>query len=190
MGEIIPIFGSNNSLSIKYSDVFSMKALYQFVREWLLEGGYIDESSEKWMETYYYENISQTSGKELVVYWRTQQNSQSKFVKYHLHIDFRVLAMKDVETMVKGKKVKANQGEVEIIINGFMEQDPEGTFGKSFFLTDILMNFFKKRMYKTNLEEIKKNIILDVQDLQAKIKQFLEMYPITPAELFRSKRGL
>ncbi len=184
------------AVSIKYLDVFNMKELYNYVRDWLIEKGYVtDGDSDKWMEEYYYENISQTSGKEMVIYWRTSKGSDSPFVKYHLHIDFRVLAMKDVETTFKGKKVKAQKGEVEIIINGFMERDPEDSFGKSPFsksklLSGAALDFFKKRIYKSNLEEIKKEFIDDIKELQEKIKNFLEMPSSIEFEPFRPRRGL
>lgn len=189
MGEIKKVFGDANMLSIKYNDVFSMKELYNFVRDWLLEKGYGDEKSERWMEEYYYENISQLSGKEMFIAWRTQKKSDSKYVKYHLHIDYRVLAMKDVETTYKGKKVKAQKGEVEIIINPFMEYDYEGEFAKN-SLTKPIMKFFEKRVYKSNLEEVKKVFIDDIKELQEKIKNFLEMPNNIEYEPFRPRRGL
>lgn len=190
MGDKKNVFGGGTTLSIKYSDVFSMKELYNFIRDWLLEKGYTTESSEKWMETYYYENISQTSGKDMFITWRTEKDSQSKFIKFHLHIDYRVIAMKDIETTYKGKKVKAQKGEVEIIFTGFLEQDPKGEFEKGSFLTKPLMQFFEKRMYKSNIEEIKKGIIMDMKELHEKTKNFLEMANSIEFEPFRPRRGL
>ena len=119
MGEI-GISGpkANATQSIKYEDVFNMKELYKAIRDWLITNNYVSAKSSEKMEHFYLEKVNPSGAKEMWVWWRTERSPHdSKYFKYHMNVDFHILGMKDVEIMHQGQKLKANKGEVEIMIN-------------------------------------------------------------------------
>jgi hypothetical protein len=178
-------------LSVKYEEVFNIKNLYVFLRDWLKDRGYLDDQNEKekWMETYYLDKSS-PGGKELWFWWRTDRvPDDNQYLQYKLNLDFHVLALKDVEIVHQGKKVKAHKGEIEVLISAWVIFDPKDTFGKSGFLKRYFKTFTDK-IYRDQLEAKKAELTKDINELQAAIKQYLEQKAITSEELFHPARGL
>ena len=192
MGEKIPLTGSRaiDTLSIKYEDVFNFKELYKMIRDWLIAYEYADGKRDEKMEKFYLEKINAAGGKEIWVWWRTSKVPHgSKYFKYVINVDFHVLNMKDVEIMHKGNKIKANKGEVEVMINCFLETEAEFEIQKSMFR--MISNLFRKRIYKKEIEQHKKDLLSDLNLLQHEIKQFLELKSFLPkSELLHPARGL
>lgn len=197
MGEKIGISGPkhNSTLSIKYEDVFNMKELYKAVRDWLISNDYVTAKSSENMEKFYLEKLAPSGTKEIWVWWRTSKSPHdSKYFRYNINIDIHVLGMKDVEIMHQGQKLKANKGEVEIMINCFLELEAEFEFSKSFLGLlggKWLTNVFRKRVYKKQVDAHKGDLKDDLVKLQAFIKEFLELKSFLPkSEQFYPARGL
>jgi len=197
MGEKIGISGpdANSTLSIKYEDVFNLKELYKAVRDWLISNDYVTAKSSENMEKFYLEKLSPSGVKEIWVWWRTARAPHgSKYFKYHMNVDFHVLGLKDIEVMHQGQKIKANKGEVEVMINCFLELEAEFEFRKSFIGMiggSLLANRFRKRMYKKQVDAHKPDLKEDMVKLQAFIKEFLELKSFLPkSEQFYPARGL
>jgi len=192
MKEKIVISGKNitDCLSIKYEDVFNMKELYKAIRDWLITNEYVNAKSSEKMEKFYLEKIVQTGARELWIWWRTEKSPHgSKYFRYHMNVDYHVLSMKDVEIMFQGQKIKANKGEVEILINCWLETEAEMEIGKSFLF--FLADYFRKRVYKKQIEAHKTDLKEDMEKLQAFIKQFLELKSFLPkSEMFYPTKGL
>ncbi|MEM4336391.1 MAG: hypothetical protein QXG86_00090 [Candidatus Woesearchaeota archaeon] len=191
MGEKIPISGSrvSDSLSIKYEDVFSLQSLYKMIREWLIANEYASNKKDEKMEKFYLEKHS-GGAKELWIWWRTSKIPHgSKYFKYVLNIDYHVLGMKDVEIMHKGMKIKVNKGEVEILINCYLETEAEFQLKES--LLRGIANMFRKKIYRKEIEQHKKDLESEMFSLQHDIKQFLELKGFLPkSELLHPLRGL
>lgn len=177
-------------LSVKYEEVFHMKQLYVYIKDWLKDRGYINDDSEKWMETYYLDK-STPAGKELWIWWRTKREKidENPYFEYRLNLDFHTLALKDVEIVHQGKKVKAHKGEVEIMISASVLFDPKGELEKNKFLKPYY-KWFVKKPYKEQIDAKEKDLLKEVYELQSAIKQFLEQKAIVTEELFHPVRGL
>jgi len=192
MGEKIPISGptAKDSLSIKYEDVFSFKELYKAIRDWLIVNEYASDKRDEEMEKLYLEKQSGAGVKELWIWWRNSKAPHgSKYFKYVINVDYHVLNMKDVEIMHKGSKIKANKGEVEILINCYLQTEAEFEIEKSMFR--FIANLFRKRIYRQEVEQHKKELQEDMFSLQHEIKQFLELKGFLPkSELLHPLRGL
>jgi len=192
MGEKIPLTGTRHveSLSIKYEDVFNFKELYKIIRDWLIANEYADSKKDEKMEKFYLEKISANGAKEIWVWWRTSRVPHgSKYFKYVINVDFHVLNMRDVEIMHKGSKIKANKGEVEVMINCYLDTETEFELEKSLFRA--IANLFRKRLYREQVEQHKKDLQSDLNLLQHEIKQFLELKGFLPkSELLHPVRGL
>src|SRR3989304_5430979 len=180
MGEKIVLTGARitDCLSIKYEDVFSFKELYKAIREWFIANEYANDKKDEKMEKFYLEKQAGGS-KELWIWWRNSKTPHdSKYFKYVINIDFHVLNMKDVEIMHKGNKLKANKGEAEMLINCYLETEAEFELEKSVFRS--ISNLFRKRVYRQETEQHKKDLQGELAALQHEIKQFLELKGFLP----------
>jgi len=176
-------------LSVKYDEVYHITELYKYLRELLKEKGYLDDEKEKWTETYYLDRSS-PGGKELWFWWRTDRTpDDNDYLQYKLNLDFHVLALKDVEIVHHGKKIKAHKGEIEILISAWLIFDPKDTFGKSGFLKRYF-NTFVSSIYREQLEAKRLELLKDIAEIQASIKQYLEQKAITYEEPFYPVKGL
>lgn len=190
--KIVPITGpgEKDCLSVKYEEVFDIKELYKLVRDWLIAEDFASGKKDEYMEHFYLEKHSQTVGREIWVWWRTDRTPhRSKYFKYQLNVDFHVLGMKDVEIMYKGQKIKAQKGEVEVLINAFIETLPGVEFKSGFM--KMFSDLFRKRIYRKEIKEHEEKYREDVYRLQGLVKQFLELRGFLPeSEIFRPVRGL
>ena len=176
--------------SVKYEDVFNMKELYKATRDWLIANEYTTAKGSEKMEKFYLEKHTPNGARELWIWWRNARSPhESKYFKYHMNVDYHVLNMKDVEIMHQGQKLKANKGEVEVIINCWLETEAEFEVKKSIFA--FIAERFNKRIYKKQIEEHKRDIKEDLDKLQNFIKQFLELKSfLQKTEIFYPARGL
>ncbi|MBW3022757.1 hypothetical protein KY308_01490 [Candidatus Woesearchaeota archaeon] len=198
MGEKFPLTGARvvDTLSIKYEDVFNFKELYKIVRDWLIAYDYASDKQDEKMERFYLEKINAAGGKEIWVWWRTSKTPHgSKYFRYFINVDFHVLNMKDVEIMHQGTKIKANKGEVEVMINCYLETEAEFQVEKSMLGYFLPWNWFaaifKKRIYREKITEHKKDLLEELNLLQHEIKTFLELKSFLPkSEMLHPARGL
>ncbi len=192
MGEKIGISGPDpySTLGIKYEDVFDLKELYKAIRDWLISNEYETVKSSENMEKFYLEKLNPNGAKEMWVWWRSSRKPHnSKFFKYHMNVDFHVLGLKDVEIMHQGQKIKANKGEVEVIINCVLETEAEFEIKKTIFAP--IANLFKKRIYKKEIDAHKVDLKGDLVKLQGFVKEFLELKSFLPkSEMFYPSRGM
>jgi len=182
-------------LSIKYEDVFNLKELYKAIRDWLITNNYVTAKESEKMEKFYLEKIHPNGAKEMWIWWRTDRAPHdSKYFKYHLNVDFHVLGMKDVEIMHQGQKLKANKGEIEVLLNAWLETEAEVEIEKTFLysiLGGFISRFFRRKVYKKQIDQHKDDLKEDLDKLQNFIKQFLELKSFLPrTEMFYPARGL
>lgn len=172
-------------------DVLHLKNLYKAIHLWVTEEGY-DPGSDKWMETLYLEKIGQ-AGKEHWVWWRCNKQVNSMFTRV-LNIDMHTLAMKDVEVMHEGKKLKSNKGEFEIFINGILVMDKDDKWKKNILLRNKnLRNWFVKRFYKARRSREEADLYKDMVRLMDYVKQHLELKTFLheySGEAFIPKKGV
>lgn len=191
MAFVIPITGARKEdcLSVKYEDVFNLKELYKFCHDILVSKGYASEKRDEYMERFYLERLSQKGDKEIWVWWRTNRApGGSIYFLYVLNLDFHVLSMRDVELMLKGRKLKAHKGEVEILINGYIELMP-GYEPKGWM--SVFAEFFRRYIYRAQIEAHKRTFRAEIDEIQDAIKRFLELKGFLPeTELFVPPKGL
>ena len=184
MGEItIPEF------RVKYRDVFSLRNLYIMLHELLLEEGWlgIDGDQEHTdIETLYSENVYQRGihrgGKELWFWWRAIKYPEGKYSGYirnKLDIDAHVVYLQNVDVVHQGKKMNAQQGEIEMFFRPRILLDYNNQWEKHWFLKHM-KNIYEKRIIHVELEKREKELWRDAYRIQAKIKQFLQLRTFVP----------
>lgn len=172
-----------NESTISYKDVFLLKQIYTILHEWLIEEDYASRNDEDFQEVCYIERKNPTAGDELWIRWRLSKSPDSKLYKYLLDIDFHILTMKEVELAHKGKKYKANKGELEIQIAARLQLDPEETIENS-PLFKKFKDYYFQRLYKSRLAQHKNQLLHDSQRLQEAIKTYLKLETYFPEKEF------
>ena len=183
------VIASVPEFKIKYRDVFSLRNLYIMFHELLTEEGWLgaDGSPDHDdIETLYSENVYQkgihTGGKELWLWWRASKFAEGKYSTYlknFLDIDAHVVYLQNVEVVHQGKKIKAQNGEIEMFFRARIESDYKGEWEKHKFLKHI-KPIYDKRILHAEIYKREKELWRDVYRIQSKIKQYLQLRTFVP----------
>ena len=174
---------------VKYRDIFSLRNLYLMLHELLLEEnwtGLDGESDHSDIETLYSENVYQKGihrgGKELWFWWRAQKFLEGKYsgyLKNFLDIDAHVVYLQSVEVVHQGKKMTAQNCEIEMFFRARIESDYNNEWENHKFLKYV-KPIYEKRILHVEIEKREKELWRDAYRIQAKIKQFLQLRTFTP----------
>lgn len=174
---------------VKYKDVFSLRNLYIMLHELLLEEGWKGKDSDSDhadIETFYSENVYQKGihrgGKELWFWWRAQKFPEGKYSSYFknfLDIDAHVVYLQNVEVVNQGKKMTAQNGEIEVFFRAKIESDYNGEWEKHWFLK-YMKPIYEKRIVHSEIEKREKELWRDAYRIQAKVKQYLQLKTFVP----------
>lgn len=163
---------------IKHRDKFHMKYVYMLAREWLIEHGYCDRSDPNFPEELYLHRFTQKSGQEVWIWWRFEKK-MNPFVYYHLDIDWHMIGLKDIEVIHNGMKYKANSGEPEFKIYAKVIVDPPKNWKENRFLNGIF-EIFWKRMYKSQLDNFRKDLYRDTFKFKEAMKTYFRLKTYLP----------
>lgn len=159
-------------LMIVGREVFNLPYLYFLFHEWLIENGYASRADFKFGEKYFMQRES-TAGSEIRVRWRCQKKSKDDLFIYKLDINWWLVAVKETEIVVKGKKLKANTGECEIKLWPRMILNPD--YNKGEWLPKFINGIFLNRIIKHKREEMRKQLYNDAFRLQEALKTYLKI---------------
>ena len=183
------VIASIPEFRVKYSDVFSLRNLYIMLHEMLLEENWrgVDGNPDhEDIETLYSENVYQRGihrgGKELWFWWRAYKSLEGKYSGYlrnRLDIDAHLVYLQNVEVVHQGKKMTAQQGEIEMFFRARIESDYNNEWEKHWFLKYI-KPIYEKRILHIEIEKREKELWRDAFRIQAKIKQFLQLRTFVP----------
>ena len=167
------------TLKVNYKDVLDLKYLYLLMHEWLVEEGYAPSDDSAFEEIFYYQKEDPNAGNFYHFKWRFDKNPPNTSLwKYQLEVDTMVLTMKDVELAVKGKKVKAQKGEVEVSIKGLIKSDPNNKFDNK-LLKPFKTYIFKKLLRKQS-DHYADTLKTDLIRFQEAIKSYLKIETYLP----------
>jgi len=178
---------------VKYKDVFHLKNLYIMMHEYLSEEGWRGPLSSSYgvfwhhdIETLYLEKFCQkglhAGGKEMWVYWRTIKSYEGKFSGYfknHLDIDFHMVYMQDMEVMHQGKKMKVQQGEIEIFFRPWIESDVQKKW-KDHWLLKHFQEIYESRIMVQDLDKREKELWREAYRLQNRVKRYFNLRVFIP----------
>ncbi len=161
------------NFEVKYSGSLNLRALYRMVHDWILDKEYVESASgPDFPEILYSLNKSQPGGEEMWIWWRPEYSPQGNpFYKYVLRITFHSFRMKEVETVVKNRKVKLHKGEHKVIITALLETDYDKKF-RNHPVLKYFYNIFWRRIIWRDIEKRKKDLLNDAYELQSVIKAF------------------
>src|SRR3989344_5092123 len=173
-----------SAFKLKYKDIFDIKALYTFIRDYLVENGWYDEvegpGSDHW-ETYNGEKIDAGGSREIWMYWSLVKDAEGAPLRYYLDFNFHALGLSDAEVIKDGKKLKVNKGELEFTYTAYIEKRYEKEFSTSGFLSSF-KDLFTNRVYRQDLEVRKKELYQEMYVLNNYLKQWLKFKHHLPYE--------
>lgn len=167
-------------LEIENEETFHLKNLYKMIHDWLIEEGFktiyydIDPADEN-PEIFYLERILGTGAKEHRIWWRCIKTpGKSKYYRYFMRINFLTLNMKSIEVMHQGHKMKTDRGDCVITIEAWLQLDYNKEWRDHSFLKHF-DNYFRRRVYKAQVESYKIDLYKASYRLQNVIKQYLKL---------------
>lgn len=180
------LFDQFAPVTVKYKDIFNFKDYYTALKFWLHEYGWTDgvkgSPKNEWFESYYNERIDPSGAREMRIRWRLNKLAPGNAkLKYHLDMNFHVLALTNTEVIRNGQKIKTNKGECELKISAFIEKLYEKDFEKSTFLKPF-KKLFTRRVYNSIVDEKKKELYQEIYIFQNFIKQWLKLKRYLPYE--------
>lgn len=109
------------SSKVKFKGFFNFADLYKFCYDWLSE-----EEGFGVAETKYVEKLSGNS-KDIDVEWVGTKNVNDYF-QFEFKAKFKIIGLEKSEIIQDNKKIKTNNGSVEISMDGLLVKDYQGKF--------------------------------------------------------------
>ena len=156
-----------DQLKLNYSGLFDLNGLYRIMDQWFYEKGY-DRWELKNCE------LVLPEGKvieiELLPWKKT-----TEYFKNTIRIRMKCSEVKNVEIEKEGVKIKLNKGNIQLIMDGYLETDYEGWWEERPLLY-FIRTLFDKYIFKRHYSQYEKWLINDVYDLHSRIQKFLNLY--------------
>ncbi|MBW3002936.1 hypothetical protein KY328_03005 [Candidatus Woesearchaeota archaeon] len=162
---------------ITYAGEHDTKELYKLIHEWLKDHEWQEIQTgnpSDWHEIMYHERVSPSGMTDRWIWWRLEKFSKNRYYKYTINIDFLMLGMSKAQIVHEGRKVKCDNGEINIEIDVKIKLDYKGEWSKHKILTHF-RNIFPKRIFKTDLDNHEKELWRETYDLQGAIKKYLHL---------------
>lgn len=184
------VIASIPEFRVKYNGVFSLRNLYLTLHFTLLEEGWFGKDGDPDggdVESLYSENVYQKGihrgGKEIWFWWRLFKNPEGKssaYLRNLLDIDAHVVYLQNVEVVHKGKKMNAQNCEIEFFFRARIESDYSSEKWENHWLLKHIKPIYEKRIIHLDLEKREKDLWRDAYRLQSKIKQYLQLRNYVP----------
>ncbi len=164
MAEKEQIFSSK----IKYAGIFSFADFYKFCYDWLTEEAGFDILAE----TKYSEKIS-GDAKNIDVEWKCSKKVTDYF-KYEAKITFKIIGLKKVEVQEGNKKIKTNEGSVEVSVKGTLLRDYEGKFERDAF-RKFLRAIYEKWIIYSRILQFEDQLAANLNEFLSQAKAYLDL---------------
>ena len=187
-------------IKVKYKDVFSLRNLYIMLHETMLEEGWFGADGSKDgddVEILYSENVYQKGihrgGKELWFWWRLWKYPEGKYNTYfrnHLDIDAHVVYLQNVEIVQQGKKMTAQNCEIEMFFRPRIEKDFKHIWGNHWLLKHF-KHIYEARIIVGEIDKREKELWRDANRIHEKVKQYFNLrnYTAIPEPFFARQFG-
>ena len=158
--EIVP------GTKVKWKGAFDFDLLYNKIKDWLVVEGFGEPK-----ESHYAERIK-PDGKQVEIVWDADGKEEEDYFKGKLHLVFRGTRINDVEVNKDGRKMKLQQGTIDITISSALVHD----YGDKFKDKKKWGEFYEKYFMGDNVDVNQVELYDKTLDLIDMIKDFLAMY--------------
>lgn len=157
--------------SLNFSGFFKANELYKMLRKY-----FADEGFDDWVELEHFEK--QIKGKRQVEIYYMPRRKYSDYARVEVKILLEIQNLAPKEVTFEGKKVKLDEGDIDISFEPFLTTDYEGRWEggaqkknkTDWFIIRYLMNKFILRMYTVKYEKLANKL---VDEIYNKTKQYL-----------------
>lgn len=154
-------------IRLTYEGLFDASELYAMIDAWFRDKRY-DKKELKNVEKV------RPEGK----YVELELLPWKKVSDYHKHeIKIRMIMtnLKEVEVEKEGRKMKLNQGSVQLVFDGYLTTDYENRWeNKPYYF--FMRTLFDKFFFRSYTLKYKQLLLEDINDLHSQIKSFLNLY--------------
>jgi len=163
MSEKEVIYGSK----IKNTGPVNFKEFYRFCYDWLTDETNLIVAEEKYVEKMTGES------KNIDISWNAWRKITDYF-KFEIKITWRIIGLKDIEVQKDGRKIKLNEGAIEIKVKASLVRDYKGKFEKSAF-NKFLRGIYEKWVIPSRVEQFEDKLIGDVDEFLDQAKAYLDL---------------
>ncbi len=154
------------SQKVRHVGIFDFKEVYRICYEWFINEGY--DVAEK----NYTEKIQQR-GKEIEIEWLALRKV-SDYFRFQIKSRWHILGMNDVEVEENGRRLKMNQGDLEIRFTVILEKDYKHRWeSNKFFKT--LRKVYDKYVLKARILKYEEKLFAELNDLVSQVKAKLAL---------------
>jgi len=163
-----PLARTDSLPTIKYQGIFDIDSLFKMGRKWFIDNGY------EFHEAKFIRRELAHEGHREDVDWRCTKKI-TEYIKFEMFIQHVVLAIKPVEVIREGKKMKLSKASVNIQLEGKFLIDYQGRFEKSPWL-EALRSWFNKYILYKDLYFVRWDELYDAMyELHGLYKNYLGM---------------
>lgn len=177
----------------KYIGALHMRNLYKMMHDWVVEKEYAHTRHDyDFPETNYWESRHSPTGSEIWVWWRCHfAPEENKFYRRTLRMDLHAVRLKNVEIIQNNKKYSVQWAEFKVIIHGLLETDVGKKWQKNPFMNFFYKIFVERIMWR-DLMKRKKEVLIDMYDLEGQVKDFYNTKHFMPVEnkSYWAERGM
>jgi hypothetical protein len=156
------------SSKLKHSGIFSFKDFYQFCYAWLTDETGLDVAEEKYSEK------MEGDKKKIEIIW-VGTKKVTDYFKFEIKVDkFKVDALKDVEVRKGDKKIKMNEGNIELNVKGILIRDYDGKFERTAF-GKFLRSIYEKWVIPSRIEQFEDKLAGSCDEFLNQAKAWLEL---------------
>lgn len=154
---------------IKFKGTFDLSIFYDKLRFWIMEEGYSNPCQAG--ERKYAEKIK-PNGKQLEILWETSQGFESDYFKIVIKIGIFVVGLNEVEVDKAGKKIKLDNGEIEITFNTSLIRNADDSWNEN----SLMFRLYERYIIRDKIEEHKIMAYKTTNDLVDEVKNFFNLY--------------
>ena len=155
------------NLKVVYKGLFDISGLYKEIKIWLTNKKYGDHEKD-FKEESYVERLKGDS-KQIEIKW-IGEKGLSDYSKGQITLTFFIVGLQDAETEWQGKKIKTNQGEIEIQISSSLIKNASGKWNPG-----VMKKLYEKLVIQDRIENEMIELYEDTYSLHDVIKTFLEL---------------
>jgi len=156
-----------DQLKMSYEGLFNTTELYALINSWFYDRNW------DWYEKMNQEQITPT-GKQIRIILEPWKN-YSDYYRGLIQVKIYITDLKDVDVELEGQNLRMGQGEVKIIINGYIRTDRKSKWTKQpfYWFLSIIADHY---LFKQHFHKLERWIEMDIEDLHGKIKKYLNTF--------------
>jgi len=151
---------------IRHVGIFDFKEIYNLCFNWFLDEQY------DFAEKNYTEKLS-TKGKEIEIEWAALRKATNYF-RFIIKTNWHIIGMNDVEIEENGRKIKMNQGDLEIRFDVILEKDYKHQWENSKFFKN-LRKTYDRYILKARIDKYEEKLFLELNNLISQVKEKLAL---------------